>query len=221
VKEAMGTASRIIVYNEWTAARVRPYNAAVSVIPSGVDLGLFHPRTESPRNREEVVVIIPGRVKDLHKGREFLARILETMAVRRPSMKFHITGVKPAFQGPNVVDAGWLKPSELPDFYRNGDLALVPSLWPEPQGIVAVEALATGLPLLATRVGGLADLVQEGRNGFLVEPGDIEGAAGLLCRLHDDPALRAQLGRGAREECQARFDWDAIFENHYRNLFEV
>ncbi len=217
-KEALGIASTVIVYNTWTADLVRPYNPRVRIIPSGVDTKEFRPAAERSMNRT-VVTLVPGRVGERHKGRDFLAKVIRLMEKQRPNMVFHITGMRSYFSGPNVVEKGWLSQSELPGLYQAADVAFIPSLWPEPLGIIALEAAASGLPIVASEVGGLKELVQHGRTGFLVRPGDVDAATEVLSRLCDDRELREQLGREARAMCEENFGWDVIFERHYRRLF--
>jgi glycosyltransferase involved in cell wall biosynthesis len=89
---------------------------------------------------------------------------------------------------------GHLPPAELPERFAAADIyALVSSY--EPFGVVIREAAASGLPVICSRVAGAAgDVAIAGRNAFLVEPQDIEGMAGALRRLVDDPSLRAEMG---------------------------
>jgi glycosyltransferase involved in cell wall biosynthesis len=75
--------------------------------------------------------------------------------------------------------------------------------------VVLMEAMATGLPVVASRITGIPELVEDGVTGLLVEPGDAAGVAAALRRIHDDPALVALLGRAARERVMADFDLDA------------
>jgi len=218
VKEGLSSASAIIVYNEWTAARVRLYNPQVTIIPSGVDCTRFSSaRTE--KTTDGVAVIVPGRVTEKHKGRDFLAEVVEVMGRKRPQMVFRITGALRGLQGSNVVGAGWLGPEALPELYRSSQVAFIPSLWPEPQGIVALEAAASGLPVVASAVGGLQEMVLDGQTGYLVPPGDVASTVEVLCRLNDDPALRRRLGEAGRRRCAEEFDWDSIFDRYYRPLF--
>ena len=78
-------------------------------------------------------------------------------------------------------------------------LALVaPSVWPEPFGMVVAETLAAGRPVVATRIGGIPDLVDDGCNGLLVAPGDVPALRAALCRVVDDDALRTRLAKCAR-----------------------
>ena len=89
---------------------------------------------------------------------------------------------------------------DVAGYYRLFDAFLLPSV-NEGTPVSAIEALASGTPVVATRVGGVPDVVRDGVDGFLVEPGDTEAAAERLAELARDPALRARLGDAGRTRC--------------------
>jgi glycosyltransferase involved in cell wall biosynthesis len=82
---------------------------------------------------------------------------------------------------------------------------VVPSLWPEPFGLVGPEAMAHGLPVIASRVGGIPEWLADGEVGFLFEPGDVQGLADRINRLLFDRALARRLGQQARARAGSRF----------------
>lgn len=82
---------------------------------------------------------------------------------------------------------------------RRSLFTVAPSQWPEPFGLVALEAAAAGKPIVASDIGGLRDIVVDGETGFLVPPGDREALAGAMQRLIGDEKLRGRLGAAARE----------------------
>jgi len=81
----------------------------------------------------------------------------------------------------------------------------MPSLWPEPFGLVGIEAGASGRPVVASSTGGVGDWLRDGVNGVLVEPGDARALARALNELLADPGRRRELGTAARETVAARF----------------
>jgi glycosyltransferase involved in cell wall biosynthesis len=83
-------------------------------------------------------------------------------------------------------------------------IALAPSIWSEPFGIVVIEAMAAGKPVIASKIGGLKDIVEDGKTGYLVTPGDPVELSKAITRLLQDDALRAQLGEAGRH-CVERF----------------
>jgi glycosyltransferase involved in cell wall biosynthesis len=105
-------------------------------------------------------------------------------------------------------------------FYAAFDVFLLAS---ENEGtpVTTIEALAAGRPVVATRVGGVPDVVEEGVDGFLAEPRDVEGLADRLERLARDPELRAEMGRRGRERVPARYAVDRLVsdvDELYRSL---
>lgn len=82
---------------------------------------------------------------------------------------------------------------------RRSLFTVAPSQWPEPFGLVALEAAAAGKPIVASDIGGLRDIVADGETGFLVPPEDREALIGAMRRLIDDEELRGRLGAAARE----------------------
>ena len=97
---------------------------------------------------------------------------------------------------------GGLDRPELADAYRAADVMVFPSLWAEPFGLVPVEAMACGVPVVATGVGGSAEFLVDGGNALLYPPGDPAALAARLHQLATDPALRRRLveGGGATAE---------------------
>ena len=113
--------------------------------------------------------------------------------------------------------------AELADLYRAADLFVLPSRH-EPFGIVVLEAWACGLAVVASRVGGLAELVSPERTGVLVTPGAPAELALAVARLLRDPATRRELGDAGRAEVAVHYAWSAIaarLEEFYRELAGV
>ncbi|MGC8473872.1 MAG: glycosyltransferase, partial [Candidatus Dormibacteria bacterium] len=79
---------------------------------------------------------------------------------------------------------------------------VVPSVWPEPFGLVALEVMAAGRALVAARSGNLAELVSDGVTGLLVDPGDADQLSGALAKLLSDPGLRSALGAAAKRKSE-------------------
>jgi len=111
---------------------------------------------------------------------------------------------------------------ELPALYRQAVALALPSVQhtcygrairvSELLGLVALEAMASGTPVVCSHLGGLPEIVQHGVTGFLVEPGDVAELRERLAELLGNPALAARLGRNARELVLARFTWRACAE---------
>lgn len=121
---------------------------------------------------------------------------------------------------PNVtVLHNWPHEAVLEAFHRSM-IALAPSVWAEPFGLVVVEAMAAGRPVVASRTGGLVDLVVDGETGLLVTPGDPEALRQAMQHLIDRPELRVRMGEASSRRV-ARFQASAVLpriEQVYRQL---
>ena len=99
---------------------------------------------------------------------------------------------------PRLAPRGGLPPAETRRLIARAGALVVPSLWYEGLPMVVVEAFAAGTPVIASRIGALAELVADGETGLLVEPGDPDDLARALARLAGDPAAARRMGRAAR-----------------------
>ena len=220
--------------------------AKVCTIPPGVDLDLFRPhdraacRTEIGLGSEERVVLFVGRIDPI-KGIETLveaAAILCADPRLDPLPTFVLVGgdldaagapvgplaavaaeVEALGLGPRFRFVGSQPQRHLPRFFSAADVVAVPSRY-ESFGLVAVEALAAGTPVVASRAGGLKFTIDEDVSGLLVEPQSGPAlAAGLAALLADDD-LRARMAAAARPSVE-RFSWPAVaasVEHVYRRL---
>jgi glycosyltransferase involved in cell wall biosynthesis len=107
----------------------------------------------------------------------------------------------------HVQLCGALATPEVAERLRNSDVLLVPSLM-EGLPTVVLEALASGVPVVATDCGGVSEAMTDGREGLLVAPRDAEALARALERLWRDPELRARMGEAGRQTATSRFELD-------------
>jgi glycosyltransferase involved in cell wall biosynthesis len=99
----------------------------------------------------------------------------------------------------------------LPAFYRDAAAFVFPSEWQEPFGIPVVEAMASGIPVVGSRGGGIVESIENGRTGFLVERGDVRGFAEALLALLQDSNLRRAMGENGRKRA-CLWSWDRTIE---------
>ena len=104
--------------------------------------------------------------------------------------------------------------------WKRAAIGLVPSVWAEPFGIVALEGLLTQTPVIASRIGGLIDIVDDGETGYLVTPGDPQALAGAMRSLIEDPGLRERMGRLGAERV-GRFRESAVIPGFERIYADV
>jgi glycosyltransferase involved in cell wall biosynthesis len=113
---------------------------------------------------------------------------------------------------------GWCSQAELPRYYREADICLVPTIAQDALSITSVEAMAAGIPVIASRIGGLPYTVADGVSGLLFEPGNAADLARQIARLLDQPELRNQMGLAGRKRFEDDFTWETVIERHWRPL---
>jgi glycosyltransferase involved in cell wall biosynthesis len=116
--------------------------------------------------------------------------------------------------GPDLASrvsfTGRISPTELLDHYLSASVFAFPSLWPEGFGLPPVEAMAAGVPVVASRIGALSETTVDGETGYLVEPGDSVGLADRIADLLTDEDRRTRMGRAAAERARRLFDWPVV-----------
>ncbi|MBN1886735.1 MAG: glycosyltransferase family 4 protein [Thermoflexales bacterium] len=121
-----------------------------------------------------------------------------------------------------VAFAGRVDNDELPSYYAAADVGILPSCTAgEAFGIVLLEAMAAGLPVIASRLPGVRSVVSDGRDGLLAEPGDAADLADKIRRLADRPELRRAMGRQGRAKVEAQYAWPQVVKRLERVYEEV
>jgi glycosyltransferase involved in cell wall biosynthesis len=108
-----------------------------------------------------------------------------------------------------VTFTGRLPQAEIERRFRGAWVQVVPSLWPEPFGRVAVEAMMRGSAVIASDTGGLSEVVEDGQTGLLVPRGDVDSLASALDRILGDRSIAQRMGQAGRRRAEALFDEDA------------
>ncbi len=217
-------------------ARARVPRERIHLLPHGVDVERFRPADETERRALRLALGLPEGVLAVYSGRLLRGKGLETLVEAMaspalpPELRLVLLGsgegqldVEPELRrrmeerglAARVRFAG--RVDDVSAYLRASDVFVFPSLF-EALGIALVEAAACGLPAVASRTGGIVDVVEDGRSGVLVPPGDATALASALAALASDPGRRAALGREARAAAVRRFDERDVLER-YRALF--
>ena len=109
----------------------------------------------------------------------------------------------------NVIFLGKVNDSILPDIYRSCDLFVLPSIYGESFGIVLLEAMSSGRPVIASNVGGVSEIIRRGC-GILVSPGNVNEMTEAILELLNDPGLREAMGIKARQLIEKRYSWRVV-----------
>ncbi len=209
---ALGPSGRAILTHELSLDPSR-----IVVMPNAIPLGPEPDGNNPGQSGEECRIAFLGRVGARKGMPELLAALA---ALDRPGLAWHATiagdGEVAAFRARaasleldrRVTFTGWLEQDAAAALLARSDLLVLPSRH-EGQPIAILEAMAAGLPVIASAVGAIPDLIRDGVNGLLVAPGEANGLARTLERLVADPSLRRRLGRAARATVVAGHDIDA------------
>jgi glycosyltransferase involved in cell wall biosynthesis len=173
-----------------------------TVISPGVDTGRWCPTSAPPNDRVRILFV--GADFERKGG----AALLTAFAALPPDTAELVLVTKSQIEPrPSVSVIGDLGPNDprLVDLFRTSDVFVLPSR-SETFGIAAVEASAAGVPVIASAVGGLSDIVVDGETGYTVKPNDTGELLERLRRLVGDPPLRQRFGAAARERAVERYD---------------
>lgn len=197
------------------AARARAFEPglAVELVPNGVDLELFSPAPD--RGAGPLRLLLCGRLAP-GKGLRALVPALGaldpaapwtlTVAGDGPRMGWLRAALDAAGLAGRVRLLGFVPREAMPGVYREADVLVHPSHF-EGQSNAVLEAMASGLAVVASRIPGCAELVRPGESGLLVPPGDAPALAGALGELLGRPGLAARMGRRGRELARAHGSW--------------
>lgn len=167
----------------------------------GIDLDRYRPAVRRPRERPRVL-FVGGRFGE--KGGPDLLEALAGSLGERVELDIVTPAELPPLPGVRVHRLGPADPMLL-DLHQQADLLCLPT-YGDAAPWAVLEAMACGTPVLATRIGGIPDLLDDGRAGMLVDCGEPRQLGEALTRLLEDPELRAKLAGRARERCEQRFD---------------
>jgi len=200
-----------------------------STIPFGVDTETFKPAQKNEQQKE-LEILYAGSLYAL-KGIPFLMRAIAQARQNKINAKLTIAGegaqkktliaLARALQiEKHVKFEGFVPNSKMPTYYNRCDIFCFPTLG-EPFGKAVVEAMACGKPVIATNVGGTAEIIQNRQNGILVPPANSEAITAEIARLINDPQERRRIGKNARETIVEHFSWEKIAEKYHHLYSEL
>ncbi|MFB3053135.1 MAG: glycosyltransferase family 4 protein, partial [Dehalococcoidia bacterium] len=190
-------------------------------IPSGVGLPFF--ATEVPPipkyidHRRNILFL--GRLEK-RKGLPYLLEAYAILKQEMPDIRLIVVGgdggMLPACERyirhkglTDIVFTGYVAEKELPSYYKTADVYCAPNTGAESLGIVLLEAMAAGTPIVASQIDGFADLLTDGQEGLLVPPRDAKALAAALKRLLSDAALREEMGKQGAKTAQL-YSWERV-----------
>jgi glycosyltransferase involved in cell wall biosynthesis len=213
-----GHMPRQVIFNSRAAAACFDLpKDRVSVVPPGVDGEVFHPGDHPSRKVTRVGMI--ARLAPL-KGQHVFIEAAQRLATAHPEMEFLIAGTalfgeeeyasrirSQAASGPHgdrIRFLGFV--NDVPALMRDLDVVVHASTLPDAFGQVIVEAMLSGRPVVATAIGGPAEMIEDGVTGRLIPPGDAAALTSAIAEIVDDKAAAAAMAHRARALALDRFD---------------
>lgn len=209
------------------------YQRNYPLIPMGVDITRF----KASRRRaagETFELLFVGRVVE-EKGLGYLCEAMKVLRQRGVPVHLNIVGngsahddiagyVKQHELDDVITLAGWVQQDRLVEYYARANVFVGPSVetangWREAFGVALAEASACGLPVIATRTGGIEDIVKDEVNGLIVPQRDAQAIVRAVVRLQEDPELRDKLGRRGAGYIGENFSWNVV-ASRYEQVFK-
>jgi glycosyltransferase involved in cell wall biosynthesis len=208
-----------------------------NIIPMGVDIGAYARDTvERDNTRTTLRIACVGRLIPW-KGQRYLIEAIPSIKAMIGRVHVNLVGDGPERNAleelakrlsvsDSVTFLGTKESSEIPRILWDHDIFVLPSIIlpsgeTEGLGTVLLEAMAAGVPVIGSAVGGIPDIITDGRNGLLVPPGSPEAIARAVARIATDDRLRGRLTQSARRDVEGRFSWEGIgkqFEKLFRDV---
>jgi glycosyltransferase involved in cell wall biosynthesis len=223
LRRSLQEAEAVLVLNPLTAAMLEPYSACVRIVPWGLDPARFPwPRPEPERAHDSptrlfMAAVASEFIKGFHVAHEACRILRQTRSDFELVVTFDPPGAGRLDEFTSSI--GWCSQSELPRHYRESDIVLVPTIAQDALSITSVEAMASGVPVIASRIGGIPYSVTDGVHGLLFNAGEPADLARQIARLLDDPSLRRRMGLAGRKRFEDEFVWGDVIDRFFRPLF--
>lgn len=225
LQQAFQNAEAVLVLNPTIASQYESVCDRTEVVTWGMDESRFPwPRpVDEPCppeiNQTKVSIIFAGLLHEQIKGFPVLLAACEQLWQTRQDFELIVTSDPPAEQHEFVKYVGWKSQSELPLWYRHCDLCAVPTVVPDGLSRTSVEAMASGLAVIASNIGGLPFSITDHKTGVLCQPGNISDWIVKLDQLLNHREQLTAWGEEGRRQFEERFRWKDVIERDYRRLF--
>ena len=238
-EETAKKASIVVTISNYSLEKIQKYygieQSKVRIVPNGVDIEKFKPmdtkkvRQQFGLGNEPCVLFVGSLIP--RKGLPFLVEAAKKVVRAQADTQFLIVGdgplrnqlydsLKTANLSGNFKFLGNLKDNVLPAIYNCADVFVLPSIQ-EGQGIVLLEAQASGKPVVAFDIGGVNEALQNKETGLLVNQGDVDALGDALLKLLTDKALREKMGSNGRKFVSENYTWDICAQKMLKVYLEA
>lgn len=225
----LSLADRIIIVNpnweqafHYTKNLLLPYKNKMSVIPNGVDTQLFKP---SKKNKEWDILFVS--LLDEHhefKGLQYLLDSVKQLLKTIPNLRVCIVGegvLKEKYQkkaqimgiSKNISFVGEVAQSNLPNYFQQAKVFVLPSTDTEGYGIVLLESMACGTPVITTSIAGVASDINEHKTGIVIEPKNVEHLTNAIQTILSDNKVYNEMSKNSRKLVRENYSWEKIAQH--------
>jgi len=227
-KEILGNASYTMAISSYAKKRFEEITDKQNIVQCGYPIACSK-ALPIHKNKENIILAV-GRFSDPRKNVEMLVAAFEQIHEKNKNIILYIVGKQPVNETmnmlsksacfDNIVFTGQLSTADLTTLYRRASLMLITS-HQEGLGIVGLEAMLHGTPVIATKCGGTQDYVIENKTGYLVDINDSHTMAIKVLELFNNPELLNTMGKNAREYIQEYFSLESIHEQFKKALIKT
>lgn len=195
----------------------------ITVIPNAVEINTFK-NVPAKENHTKVTILHLGRLQSA-KGVDVLIDCIPQVVRAIPNARFVFVGgeigtkrqeletkLRELNCASNVRFIGYVEQEELPRWYAETDICVVPAIQYESFSYTCAQAMAAGRPVVASRIGGIPETVEDGVEGIIVTPGNVSELAEALITLAQNPSLRQSMGLAGRDKVLAQFESHRVAE---------
>jgi phosphatidylinositol alpha-mannosyltransferase len=216
----------------------RYFPGSYAIIPNGVDINRFSPHITPIQdyNDDKINILFVGRLEKAgqREGLKYLLRAYRRAKEQFPQSRLIVVApnkrLRRSYEGAvarwglrDVVFHDYVPNEDLPPYYKTADIFCAPTTGRESFGIILLEAMAAGKPIVASNIEGYSEVVRDGVEGLLVKPRDNEALASALSHLLRNKPLREKMGAMGRRRAED-YSWESIAQrvmDYYQSLLEL
>jgi glycosyltransferase involved in cell wall biosynthesis len=240
----LGNASKICVLsldfaqNSNLSQIVKKKFEKIVILPNGVDIVKFNPKINNDsikmyyKIENKKIILFVGALDKAHyfKGVDYLLKsfakiqsddVLLMIIGEGELKKSYVSLAEKLGIISKVIFVGRVPNEELPNYYSAADLVVLPSVCVESFGVVLIEAMACGKPVIASNLPGVKTVVDDGVNGFLTHPKDIDDLTSKMQDLLENQQMRIRFGKTGREKVEKMYSWDKIGKKLEQTYLEI
>lgn len=214
--------ARLNIVGEYPKANIIENDGKIIHLPYFID----KPKKNILLKREQNNIVYSGRVIK-QKGIDYLIKAFNIIKKKIPNAKLTILGegeeknklieTSEKLKLKNIKFIGKVPNDQVQKFYKDSNIVIIPSIWMENSPMVAYEAMATGRPIIGSNIGGIPELVKDGKNGLLFEPRNSDELAYKIIKVLNNPKLARKFGDYGKDLIDKEFNK----EKHIKNIIEI